>query len=63
MHFVQNYSGGEIDYLEKTGLDNIKGAYEFKFNKDKISKGAKILSEKLDVKVNVVNTKNYFDFI
>lgn len=61
--FWRSYSEATVDYLERLSTETKFKAFEIKYGREKLSKGAKVFSGKYQMPVNVVNQDNYFDFI
>jgi len=61
-NFWRSYSGAEVDYLEKTASEDLK-AFEFKYGKGALSKGAGTFTKDYGTAVNLINGQNYLDFI
>jgi len=61
-NFWRSYSGAEVDYIEKTTSEELK-AFEFKYGSGFLSKGAGSFTSEYRTKVQLVNQKNYLDFI
>jgi uncharacterized protein len=60
-YFWRNYKQQEIDYIEEA--DAQMSAYELKWSKNKASFPGEFLKEYSPVKCEIINQKNYFDFI
>lgn len=61
-NFWRSYSGAEVDYIEKTTNEKLK-AFEFKYGKGSLSKGAHSFTTEYATKVQLINQENYLDFI
>ena len=61
-NFWRNYGGAEVDYIEKATNEELK-AFEFKYGKGVLSRGAKSFTDEYGVKVQLINKGNYLDFI
>lgn len=61
-HFWKNYKGEEIDWLEKP-LNHDFEAYEFKFTRNKLSKGALNFAKEYQFPLTLINRDNYHDFL
>jgi len=61
-NFWRSYSGAEVDYIEKTTNEELKG-FEFKYGTGTLSKGAGSFTSEYGTKVQLVNQENYLDFI
>jgi predicted AAA+ superfamily ATPase len=61
-HFWRSYSGAEIDYLEKSSQEGMS-AFEIKYRRNTISKGAKSFLERYNIPVQLINSNNYLDFL
>lgn len=61
-NFWRSYSGAEVDYIEKVPSEE-PGAFEFKYGKGSLSKGANSFTSKYGTEVKLVNQANYLDFI
>lgn len=61
-NFWRSYSGAEVDYIEKATNEELK-AFEFKYGDGSLSKGASSFTNEYGIKVQLINQKNYLDFI
>ncbi len=61
-NFWRSYGGAEVDYIEKAVSKQMK-AFEFKYRSESLSKGSASFSKEYGIKVELINTDNYFDFI
>ncbi len=61
-NFWRSYSGAEVDYIEKTTNEELKG-FEFKYGTGPLSRGASSFTSEYGTKVQLVNQENYLDFI
>ena len=61
-NFWRSYTGAEIDYLEKTASSPL-AAFEFKYTKTSLSKGASSFKKEYGLDVDVISKENYLDFI
>ena len=61
-NFWRSYSGAEVDYIEKTTNNELKG-FEFKYSSGSLSKGAGSFTSEYGTKVQLINQKNFLDFI
>jgi len=61
-NFWRSYSGAEVDYIEKTTNEELKG-FEFKYGSRPLSRGASSFTSAYGTKVQLVNQENYLDFI
>jgi len=61
-NFWRSYSGAEVDYIEKTTNKELKG-FEFKYSSGSLSKGAGSFTSEYGIKVQLINQKNFLDFI
>ena len=61
-NFWRSYSGAEVDYIEKTTNEELKG-FEFKYGSGSLSRGASSFTSEYGTKVQLVNQENYLDFI
>lgn len=59
--FWRTYNGAEVDYLEEAGGE--LEAWEFKYGKSQLSRGARSFTEVYGVDVQLVNQDNYLEFI
>lgn len=61
-YFWRSYGGAEVDYIERATSEGLL-AFEFKYGKGALSRGASSFTNKYGVKVSLVNTDNYLEFI
>ncbi len=61
-NFWRSYSGAEVDYIEKTTNEELKG-FEFKYGSGSLSRGASSFTSEYGTKVQLINKGNYLDFI
>ena len=61
-NFWRSYSGAEVDYIEKATNKELKG-FEFKYSSGSLSKGAGSFTSEYGIKVQLINQKNFLDFI
>ena len=61
-NFWRSYSGAEVDYIEKATNKELKG-FEFKYSSGSLSKGAGSFTSEYGTKVQLINQKNFLDFI
>lgn len=61
-NFWRSYSGAEVDYIEKVTNQDIL-AFEFKYGPGALSKGTTSFASEYGIKVQLINTRNYLDFI
>ena len=61
-NFWRSYGGAEVDYIEKTFNTPLE-AYEFKYGSGLLSRGAHSFMKKYGIKVKLINTQNYLEFI
>lgn len=62
-YFWRTYGGAEVDYLEKPPTSDKTPAFEIKYTRETLSRGAKAFSEAYGVPVTLVNKENYLGFI
>ncbi|MBI5465190.1 ATP-binding protein [Candidatus Gottesmanbacteria bacterium] len=61
--FWRSYGGAEVDYLEKHLKDTKLKAFEIKYKRRSLSRGAKIFSQNYNQPVKLITKENYLDFI
>lgn len=61
-NFWRSYSGAEVDYIEKATNEKLK-AFEFKYGRGSLSRGAGSFTREYGTKVQLVNQGNYLGFI
>lgn len=61
--FWRSYGGAEVDYLEKSTKYRETKAFEIKYLRKSLSRGAKIFSQNYNLPVKLITKENYFDFI
>lgn len=61
-NFWRSYSGAEVDYLEKATNEKLK-AFEFKYGVGSLSKGAGSFISEYKTPVELIDKKNYLEFI
>lgn len=61
-NFWRNYSGAEVDYIEKPTSGKLK-AFEFKYGNGSLSRGASSFTSNYGTKVQLINKENYLNFI
>ena len=61
-YFWRSYNGAEVDYIERLPAGGLR-AYEFKYNSDKLSRGADSFSSEYGHPVNLISLGNYLEFI
>jgi predicted AAA+ superfamily ATPase len=61
-NFWKSYSGAEVDYIEKATSEKPR-AFEFKYGRGSLSKGAGSFTSEYGTEVQLVNRENYLDFI
>lgn len=62
LYFWRSYSGAEIDYIEELSGQKLT-AYEFKYQGNRLSRGAVSFARQYDTKVQLINLGNFFDFL
>lgn len=61
-NFWRSYGGAEVDYIEKATSEELK-AFELKYGRGSLSKGARSFTNDYGVKVQLINQENYLDFL
>ncbi len=61
--FWRTYGGAEIDYLEKSKIDEKMSAFEFKWRKGNLSRGASRFREIYKTGVKLINKENFTEFV
>ncbi len=62
-HFWRTYGGAEIDWLERETSRPDMQAFEFKYGKGRVSRGARLFSRTYHIPVTLVNRENYVTFV
>lgn len=62
LYFWRSYSGAEIDYIEELSGQKLT-AYEFKYQGNRLSRGAVSFARQYDTRVQLINLGNFFDFL
>ena len=61
-NFWRTFSGAEVDWIENK-INATTNAFEFKYQSNSISRGAKNYEKEYKTKVNVINRENFLEYI